>query len=59
MFIKKILKIFLFFFVFCNSVYAELKIDITSGYTEPTPIGLSQFTGTNDKDKLLAKEISD
>ena len=59
MFIKKILKIFLFFFVFCNSVYAELKIDITSGYTEPTPIGLSQFTGTNDKEKLLAKQISD
>tara|TARA_B100000029_G_C17609046_1_gene968666 strand:+ start:11903 stop:13225 length:1323 start_codon:yes stop_codon:yes gene_type:complete len=48
----------LFFVLFYNISYAELRIDITSGYTEPTPIGINQFIGTNDEEKAVAKQIS-
>ena len=41
-----------------SNSYAELRIDITSGYTEPTPIGISDFIGTNDQEKDLAKQIT-
>ena len=46
------------FFSYILNVNAELKIDITSGYTEPTPIGIYEFIGTNDEEKILAKQIT-
>ena len=55
---KKIILSFLIFFSYILNVNAELKIDITSGYTEPTPIGIHEFIGTNDEEKLLAKQIT-
>ena len=55
---KKIIFSFLIFFSYILNVNAELKIDITSGYTEPTPIGIHEFIGTNDEEKLLAKQIT-
>jgi len=50
---KKIIFSFLIFFSYILNVNAELKIDITSGYTEPTPIGIHEFIGTNDEEKIL------
>ena len=55
---KKILLIFLLFFSFIFHLKAELKIDITSGYTEPTPIGIDGFIGINDEEKKVGKQIS-
>ena len=55
---KKIIFSFLIFFSYILNVNAELKIDITSGYTEPTPIGIYEFIGTNDEEKILAKQIT-
>ena len=55
---KKIIFSFLIFFSYILNVSAELKIDITSGYTEPTPIGIHEFVGTNDEEKILAKQIT-
>ena len=55
---KKIIFSFLIFFSYILNVNAELKIDITSGYTEPTPIGIHEFFGTNDEEKILAKQIT-
>ena len=55
---KKIIFSFLIFFSYILNVNAELKIDITSGYTEPTPIGIHEFIGTNDEEKILAKQIT-
>ena len=55
---KKIILSFLIFFSYILNVNAELKIDITSGYTEPTPIGIHDFIGTNDEEESLAKQIT-
>ena len=55
---KKIIFSFLIFFSYILNVNAELKIDITSGYTEPTPIGIHDFIGTNDEEEVLAKQIT-
>jgi len=55
---KKIIFSFLIFFSYILNANAELKIDITSGYTEPTPIGIHEFIGTNDEEKNLAKQIT-
>ena len=55
---KKIIFSFLIFFSYILNVNAELKIDITSGYTEPTPIGIHDFIGTNDEENSVAKQIT-
>ncbi len=55
---KKIIFSFLIFFSYILNVNAELKIDITSGYTEPTPIGIHDFIGTNDEENNVAKQIT-
>ena len=55
---QKILLIFLLFFSFIFHLKAELKINITSGYTEPTPIGIEGFIGVNDEEKKVGKKIS-
>ena len=55
---KKIIFSLLIFFFFILNVKAELKIDITSGYTEPTPIGISEFSGTNDEENEIARQIT-
>ena len=56
--IKKIIFTFLIFILFVFNANAELRIDITSGYTEPTPIGINDFIGTNDEEKIVAKQIT-
>jgi TolB protein len=56
--IKKIIFTFLIFILFVVNANAELRIDITSGYTEPTPIGINDFIGTNDEEKIVAKQIT-
>ena len=55
---KKIIFSFLIFFSYILNVNAELRIDITSGYTEPTPIGIHDFIGTNDEENSVAKQIT-
>jgi TolB protein len=55
---KKIIFSFLIFLFYILNVNAELRIDITSGYTEPTPIGIHEFIGTNDEEKAVAKQIT-
>ena len=55
---KKIIFSLLIFFSYILNVNAELKIDITSGYTEPTPIGIHDFIGTNDEENSVAKQIT-
>ena len=55
---KKIVFSFLVFFLYIANANAELKIDITSGYTEPTPIGISDFIGTIDEEKIVAQQIT-
>ncbi len=58
---KYLTKIILFFFFYLSFVFnvnAELKIDITSGYTEPTPVGINDFIGVTDEEKALAKQIT-
>ena len=57
-YIKKIIFSFLIFFTFVASLNAELKIDITSGYTEPTPIGIHDFIGVNEEESIVAKQIT-
>ena len=57
-YIKKIIFCFLIFFTFVASLNAELKIDITSGYTEPTPIGIHDFIGVNEEESIVAKQIT-
>ena len=52
---KKIVFSFLVFFLYIANVNAELKIDITSGYTEPTPIGISDFIILGDQNKQITK----
>ena len=56
--IKKIFFSFLIFFFYIINVNAELKIDITSGYTEPTPIGINDFIGFTEEEKDVAKQIT-
>jgi len=56
-YIKKIL-IFFIFFAFVSQTNAELKINITSGYTEPTPIGVTEFIGFEPEGKVVSKQIS-
>ena len=55
---KKIIISFFIFLIFSINAYAELRIDITSGYTEPTPIGINDFIGTNDEEQELANQIT-
>ena len=57
-YIKKIFFSFLIFFFYIINVNAELKIDITSGYTEPTPIGINDFIGFTEEEKDVAKQIT-
>ena len=57
-YIKKIFFSFLIFFFYIVNVNAELKIDITSGYTEPTPIGINDFIGFTEEEKDVAKQIT-
>ena len=57
-YIKKIFFSFLIFFFYIVNVNAELKIDITSGYTEPTPIGINDFIGFTEEEKNVAKQIT-
>ena len=55
-YLKKILIIFIFF-LFVSQTKAELKIDITSGYSEPTPIGISTFIGITPEEKEVSKQV--
>ena len=57
-YIKKIFFSFLIFFFYIINVNAELKIDITSGYTEPPPIGINDFIGFTEEEKDVAKQIT-
>ena len=56
-YINKVICSFIILFLFTIRANAELKIDITSGYTEPTPIGISEFTGTNDEENGLQNKL--
>ena len=56
MFFKKIILIFFAFFILIPYSNAELKIDITSGYTEPTPIGINNFIGIIEEEKTLGNQ---
>jgi len=58
MFFKKIILILFLYFILIPYSNAELKIDITSGYTEPTPIGINNFIGINEEEKILGNQIS-
>jgi len=55
--LKRILIIFVFL-SFVSQTKAELKIDITSGYSEPTPIGISEFISTSPEEKMVSKQVS-
>jgi len=55
--LKRILIIFVFL-SFVSQTKAELKIDITSGYSEPTPIGISEFISTSPEEKIVSKQVS-
>ena len=55
-YLKKILIIFIFF-LFVSQTKAELKIDITSGYTKPTPIGISAFIGITSEEKEVSRQV--
>ena len=55
-YLKKILIIFIFF-LFVSQIKAELKIDITSGYSEPTPIGISAFIGITSEEKEVSRQV--
>jgi len=57
-YIQKIIFSLLIFFFFILNVNAELKIDITSGYTEPTPIGISDFSGVNEEENQIGSQIT-
>jgi len=56
-----IIKRILVSFIFLASVpqtKAELKIDITSGYSEPTPIGISEFISITPGEKVVSKQVT-
>jgi len=55
--LKRILIIFVFL-SFVSQTKAELKIDITSGYSEPTPIGIIEFISTSPEEKMVSKQVS-
>ena len=55
--LKRILIIFVFL-SFVSQTKAELKIDITSGYSEPTPIGIIEFISTSPEEKIVSKQVS-
>ena len=55
-YLKKILIIFIFF-LFVSQTKAELKIDITSGYSKPTPIGISAFIGITSEEKEVSRQV--
>ena len=55
--LKRILIIFVFL-SFVSQTKAELKINITSGYSEPTPIGISEFISTSPEEKMVSKQVS-
>ena len=54
------LKIFLTFFLvsFSFFVKAELRIDITQGNTEPTPLALLQFNSKNLEEEKISFDIN-
>ena len=55
--LKRILIIFVFL-SFVSQTKAELKIDITSGYSEPTPIGIIEVISTSPEEKMVSKQVS-
>ena len=52
--------LFLFVLLFSFNAYAELKIDITGGHSEPMPIAIAEFSGTRKADdirQILADDL--
>ncbi|MBP5534579.1 MAG: Tol-Pal system protein TolB [Alphaproteobacteria bacterium] len=52
--------LFLFIFLFSFDVFADLKIDITGGHSEPMPIAITDFSGVrraNDVRQILVDDL--